>query len=133
MLVTTPQNISLGDVRREIAFCRKAELQMLGVFENMSGFVCPHCSECTKIFSSGGGVALAQQQNIPFLGTIPIDPRVGECCFVPQLFLFFCERATGEILDGGGKRLDELSEMEATKPILDFARERVIKDEKETK
>lgn len=78
VLVTTPQNVSLGDVRREVTFCRKAGLPILGVFENMSGFVCPNCSECSNIFSSGGGAALARQAEIPFLGTIPIDPMVGE-------------------------------------------------------
>lgn len=78
VLVTTPQNVSLGDVRREVAFCRKAQLPILGVYENMSGFVCPHCSECTRIFSSGGGKSLAEACHIPYLGAIPIDPRIGE-------------------------------------------------------
>lgn len=78
VLVTTPQNVSLGDVRREIAFCRTADLPILGLFENMSGFVCPHCSTCTPIFASGGGAAVAASQNIPFLGCVPIDPRIGE-------------------------------------------------------
>lgn len=78
VLVTTPQNVSLGDVRREVTFCRKAGLPILGIFENMSGFVCPHCKECTNIFSSGGGASLAAMAEVPFLGAIPIDPRIGE-------------------------------------------------------
>ena len=78
VLVTTPQNISLGDVRREISFCKKANLTIFGVVENMSGFVCPHCQECTRIFSSGGGQELAKMTQIPYLGSIPIDPSIGE-------------------------------------------------------
>ena len=76
VLVTTPQAVAVGDVRREISFCRKVGLKMLGVIENMSGYVCPHCSECTNIFSAGGGKSLAEHANIPFLGTVPIEPKL---------------------------------------------------------
>ncbi|XP_057236612.1 cytosolic Fe-S cluster assembly factor NUBP2 isoform X1 [Malurus melanocephalus] len=68
ILVTTPQAVSVGDVRRELTFCRKAGLRILGIVENMSGFVCPHCSECTNIFSKGGGEELAKHTGVPFLG-----------------------------------------------------------------
>ena len=49
---------------------------MLGILENMCGFVCPHCEECTNIFSYGGGESLAEMGNVPFLGRIPIDPKL---------------------------------------------------------
>ncbi len=75
VLVTTPQAISTTDVRKELNFCRKVGLKTLGVIENMSGFVCPHCSECTNVFSTGGGEAMAQEFGIEFLGRIPIDPQ----------------------------------------------------------
>ena len=79
VLVTTPQNISLGDVRREISFCKTANLTIFGVVENIvSGFVCPHCQECTRIFSSGEGEELAEMTQILYLGSIPIDPSIGE-------------------------------------------------------
>ena len=78
ILVTTPQALSINDVRREIGFCRKAELPLLGIVENMSGFVCPHCSECSLIFSQGGGQKLAEFAQVPFLGSIPIDPKLAE-------------------------------------------------------
>lgn len=78
ILVTTPQNVALADVKKEINFCQKVELNILGVVENMSGFICPHCAECTNIFSSGGGKRLADQFSIPYLGNIPIDPRFVE-------------------------------------------------------
>merc|ERR1712210_409164 len=60
VLVTTPQAVAVGDVRRELTFCKKTGLKVLGIVENMSGYVCPHCSTCTNVFSSGGGKALAE-------------------------------------------------------------------------
>ena len=68
------QAVSLADVRREINFCQKVNLPILGMVENMSGFVCPHCAECSNLFSAGGGENLAKSLSIPFLGRIPIDP-----------------------------------------------------------
>jgi len=79
VLVTTPQGVALDDVRKEINFSRKLGCPVLGLIENMSGFVCPHCSECTPIFMSGGGETLAEEFGIPFLGKIPIEPQLGSC------------------------------------------------------
>ena len=78
VLVTTPQAVAVGDVRRELTFCRKAKLDILGIVENMSGFVCPNCKDCTNIFSKGGGQALAEHAKVPFLGAVPIDPNISE-------------------------------------------------------
>lgn len=75
VLVTTPQDIATADVRKELSFCKKVGFEVLGVVENMSGYVCPHCSECSNIFSKGGGQKLAQQFSLPFLGSVPIDPN----------------------------------------------------------
>ncbi|XP_045771805.1 cytosolic Fe-S cluster assembly factor NUBP2 homolog [Maniola jurtina] len=77
ILVTTPQEVAIEDVRKEITFCRKTGIPIMGIIENMSGYECPSCSECTNIFSSGGGKSLAELSKLPFLGCIPIDPRVG--------------------------------------------------------
>ncbi|KAF8540326.1 P-loop containing nucleoside triphosphate hydrolase protein [Trichophaea hybrida] len=74
VIVTTPQAVATADVRKEINFCKKVGLDILGVVENMSGFVCPHCSECTNMFSSGGGKIMAEQFSIEFFGAVPIDP-----------------------------------------------------------
>ncbi len=74
VVVTTPQELSLSDVRRCITFCRQVQVPLLGLVENMSGFVCPHCGKRTDIFKTGGGQKLAQETNIPFLGQIPIEP-----------------------------------------------------------
>ena len=76
VVVTTPQALSVDDVRRELTFCRRAGLRVLGLVENMSGLVCPHCSECTDVFSSGGGRALAEHASAPFLGAVPLDPAL---------------------------------------------------------
>lgn len=74
VIVTTPQAISISDVRKEINFCRKVGVHVLGVVENMAGFVCPNCSECTNVFSKGGGAVMAAEFEVPFLGSVPIDP-----------------------------------------------------------
>ena len=78
VLVTTPQAVAVGDVRRELTFCRKAKLDILGIVENMSGYICPNCKDCTNIFSKGGGKALAEHANVPFLGAVPIDPNISQ-------------------------------------------------------
>ena len=75
VLVTTPQGVATNDVRKELNFCRKVGIDVLGVVENMSGYICPHCADCTNIFSSGGGEAMAKEYNVPFLGRAPIDPK----------------------------------------------------------
>lgn len=74
VIVTTPQAISISDVRKEINFCKKTGVHIIGVVENMAGFVCPHCAECTNVFSKGGGKIMADDFSVPFLGSIPIDP-----------------------------------------------------------
>lgn len=75
VVVTTPQGIATADVRKELNFCVKTGIKVIGVVENMSGFVCPNCSECANIFSKGGGEAMAQQWKIDFLGSVPVDPQ----------------------------------------------------------
>jgi len=80
VVVTTPQEVALSDVRRGITFCRNLDLPVLGVLENMSGFVCPTCGQRTDIFKSGGGESMATTMNVPFLGRIPIDPQIVEAC-----------------------------------------------------
>ena len=82
ILITTPQEVSLLDVRKEIDFCRKASIRILGLVENMSGFVCPKCRHETEIFrpSTGGAEKLAKDTDIRFLGKVPLDPKVGMTC-----------------------------------------------------
>ncbi|KAI9034381.1 putative NBP35-nucleotide-binding protein [Hyaloraphidium curvatum] len=82
VLVTTPQEVSLQDVRKEISFCRKVGLRILGLVENMSGFVCPKCTKTSEIFpaTTGGAAKMAKDMGLEFLGAIPLDPRIVYCC-----------------------------------------------------
>ena len=80
VIVTTPQKVAAVDVRKSITFCRQLHVPVLGVIENMSGFACPKCGEVTQILPSGGGRNIAQSMNVPFLGSIPMDPSIAEAC-----------------------------------------------------
>jgi ATP-binding protein involved in chromosome partitioning len=76
VVVTTPQQLSITDVRRSIAFCRELKCTVLGVIENMGALVCPHCGEAIEVFGARGGEALARETGVPFLGAVPMDPAV---------------------------------------------------------
>ena len=82
IIVTTPQEIALLDVRKEISFCRKIELPILGIIENMSGFICPSCNVESNILpsSTGGAEKLCEEAKIPLLGKVPLDPSIGKAC-----------------------------------------------------
>jgi ATP-binding protein involved in chromosome partitioning len=79
IIVTTPQEVSLADVRKSISFCRTVKMDILGLIENMSGFACPHCNKMVDLFGSGGGEKTAKTAGIPFLGRVPFDPNVVSC------------------------------------------------------
>lgn len=89
VVVTQPQDLSVSDVRRSIRFCEKLNLPVVGLIENMSGFVCPKCGEEVEIFKSGGGERLAQSMQVPFLGKIPIDPTIVQASDAGQPFIYF--------------------------------------------
>ncbi len=76
VIVTTPQDVAILDSRKSITFAAQTHLPIIGLVENMSGFVCPHCNELTEIFRSGGGEKTAESLNIQFLGRIPLEPGV---------------------------------------------------------
>jgi Mrp family chromosome partitioning ATPase/predicted Fe-Mo cluster-binding NifX family protein len=76
LIVTTPQEISLADVRKSINFCRQVQMKILGLVENMSGLVCPHCGKTVDVFKTKGGLLTAEKEGLTLLGTLPIDPRV---------------------------------------------------------
>jgi Mrp family chromosome partitioning ATPase len=76
VVVTTPQDMALTDVRKSISFCGQLNLPVLGVIENMSGLVCPHCGETIDVFKSGGGESMALEMGVAFLGRVPMDPRI---------------------------------------------------------
>jgi Mrp family chromosome partitioning ATPase len=79
IIVTTPQEVALADVRKSISFCKTLKIKIFGLIENMSGFTCPHCDEVIDLFGSGGGEKTAGANNIKFLGKIPFDPQMVFC------------------------------------------------------
>ena len=76
VIVTTPQDLSISDVRRCVSFCKTLSLPIIGIVENMSGYVCPECGHRSDLFKTGGGRDLADELGLPLLGQIPIDPRI---------------------------------------------------------
>ncbi|XP_058065296.1 cytosolic Fe-S cluster assembly factor NUBP1 homolog [Anopheles bellator] len=87
LLVTTPQEVALLDVRKEISFCKKLTIPIVGVIENMAGFVCPKCTGQSMIFPArtnadgvGGTEQMCLEMEVPYLGQLPLDPRLTKCC-----------------------------------------------------
>jgi ATP-binding protein involved in chromosome partitioning len=76
VIVTTPQEVSILDSRKAVIFAFKLNLKVLGIIENMSGLNCPHCGRRIDLFKTGGGEVTALELGVPFLGRIPIDPRI---------------------------------------------------------
>jgi Mrp family chromosome partitioning ATPase len=89
IIITTPQEVALQDVRKEIDFCRKVKIPIVGVVENMSGFVCPNCKGESTIFppTTGGAEKMAKEMDVKFLGRIPLDPRIAKSCDMGVSFL----------------------------------------------
>jgi Mrp family chromosome partitioning ATPase len=80
VIVTTPQEVALLDSRKAVSFSKVINVPVLGIVENMSGMICPHCSESIDLFKIGGGEKAAEELGVPFLGRIPIDPQVVLSC-----------------------------------------------------
>lgn len=76
LIVTTPQEISLADVRKSINFCRQVQMEILGLVENMSGLKCPHCGKTIDIFKTQGGILTAKKERLRLLGSLPFEPAV---------------------------------------------------------
>jgi len=74
VIVTTPQDVALLDSRKSISFCREIKIPLIGVVENMSGLLCPHCGTTIDLFKTGGGERIAREMKVPFLGRVPLDP-----------------------------------------------------------
>jgi len=79
IIVTTPQEVALADVRKSINFCKTVKMEIFGLIENMSGFTCPHCNKMVELFGTGGGERTARDTGIQFLGRIPFDPNFVSC------------------------------------------------------
>jgi len=114
IIVTQPQQLSVDDVRRSVSFCEKLDLPVLGIIENMSGFICPKCGETVDIFKSGGGETFANEKNIPFLGKIPIDPNIVEASDDGKPFVYhFGKSPAAKAFEAIVERVVERVEKEA--------------------
>ena len=87
IIVTTPQQLAVVDVKKCITFCRQLNLPVLGVIENMSGLVCPHCNQHIEVFTGNGGEEMARDFKVSFLGKIPIDPALAHACDIGKPFV----------------------------------------------
>lgn len=92
IIVTTPQDVSLLDSRKAINFAKALNIPILGVIENMSGFICPHCGKITEIFKSGGGEKISREMQVPFLGKIPIEPEIVDSSDNGRPYVYFYNR-----------------------------------------
>lgn len=112
VVVTTPQQVAIADVRRCLSFCRRVHLPVLGVLENMSGFTCPHCSKHVDMFGTGGGRLLAEAVDVPFLGAIPLEQGIVTAGDSGSPFVLACPdtdaaRAFQQVVASLAARLDE--------------------------
>ncbi len=89
VVVTTPQQLAVTDVKKCITFCQQLNLPILGIIENMDGFVCPHCNKRTDIFGGDGGRQMAKDFDVPFLGSIPIDSNMVDAADLGKPFIYF--------------------------------------------
>jgi Mrp family chromosome partitioning ATPase len=104
VIVTTPQEISLSDVRKCISFTRRLNIPLAGVIENMSGLICPHCGAKIEPFKSGGGEGMARETGVPFLGRLPMDLNIVAACDEGRIKALFYDdnepsRAFNKIVD----------------------------------
>jgi len=104
VVVTTPQEVALLDSRKSISFCREIKIPTIGVVENMSGLICPHCKKTIDLFKTGGGEKIAREMKVPFLGRIPLDPEMVICA------------------DEGSAFVDNHPESEAAKAFAEVAK-----------
>lgn len=79
VIVTTPQDVALLDSKKSISFCKELKIPLIGVVENMSGMLCPHCGKAIDLFKVGGGEKIAKKMKVPFLGRVPLDPAMVLC------------------------------------------------------
>jgi len=111
VIVTTPQDVALSDVRKSINFCRVINVAILGLIENMGPFQCPCCGQTLTLFKSGGGQATASQMEVSFLGTLPFDSQVVKACDSgqPMALKKSASAFTAAMADIVGKIVESLS------------------------
>ncbi|ETN36373.1 uncharacterized protein HMPREF1541_08650 [Cyphellophora europaea CBS 101466] len=121
VVVTTPQAISVADVRKELNFCVKTQVPVVGVVENMSGYMCPCCGEVSHIFSKGGGEVMAREMGIRFLGGVPVDTGYGEMVEAKGegaglLVDRYAKTGLSRVFEGFARVVDEVAKGEPSPP-----------------
>lgn len=114
VIVTTPQSVALEDVRKAVNFSIHVEVPVIGVIENMSGMICPHCGKKIDIFGSGGGKKLAEEMSVPFVGSIPLDMSIFKSGEEGKPFVKWNSESTqafSKIVDELIKNLKKVEEM----------------------
>jgi len=99
VVVTTPQDVAINAVRKSVTFCRRLNLQVLGVVENMSGFVCPGCGALTDVFGAGAGGRMAASMGVPFLGRVPMHAQITAACDAGTAFSAAADTVVAEAFD----------------------------------
>jgi len=89
IIVTTPQDVAILDSRKSVLFAKELKVPIVGIIENLSGFICPHCKKNIDLFGIGGGEKAAQDLNVPFLGRIPVEPEIVKLSDSGQPFIHF--------------------------------------------
>jgi Mrp family chromosome partitioning ATPase len=130
VVVTTPQAISTSDVRKELNFCVKTSVPVLGVVENMAGFMCPCCGEISNIFSKGGGEVMAKECGVEFLGSVPVDTEFGS--LVEGRRMDSIQNGQGATENEGGMEEELVERYRACKlcPIFEGFATRIVQDSK---
>jgi Mrp family chromosome partitioning ATPase len=124
LIVTTPQEISLADVRKSINFCRQVKMEILGLVENMSGLRCPHCGKTIDVFKTHGGMLTAEKENLRLLGTLPLDPEVVKEGDVGDMSLLDNDNLL--ITQAFNKMVDEIVKSTETENITDSVSGKVL-------
>ncbi|MGV8058760.1 MAG: P-loop NTPase [Smithellaceae bacterium] len=115
IIVTTPQRVAAVDVRKSISFCKQVHVPVMGVIENMSGFVCPKCGEITQILPAGGGRKIATDMKVPFLGAIPMDPGIAQSGDDGRAFIHqYAASPTAKLMQG---IIDQITDFDKTKKL----------------
>lgn len=120
IIVTTPQDVALLSVRKSITFARMLGMPLLGIIENMSGFICPHCSKKVDIFGSGGGEKAAEELKIVFLGKIPLDADIVKSGDEGKPFVLFQkESASSKAFIRIVERIEEEMKAKMSKEVVE--------------
>lgn len=117
IIVTTPQDVAIEDVRKSVTFCRKLGINIIGIVENMSELKCPHCGGGVPLYGTGGGERLAKEEGVPFLGKLPFDNEIMSAAESGKPFVY--EYAGTEAAISFSRLLPALLRLKDSKSVTD--------------